>query len=402
MDTLLISSSLFISFLFFSNAFAMDNECSISKCGDDHVVVKFPFRITQHQHPNCGYPGFDLSCTSFGKTVIQLPSSDGEFFVSAIDYVRQQIHIHDPDNCLPRRLLSFDLSGSPFQGIQFQDYTFLNCSSNYTTTSKISPVSCLSNSMNKVFITTSLELAGILSTDCEIINNIKVPTTPQQLQNEKGFSSELENDLILSWIEPKCSKCDEPGWGCKNSTNNDNDIGCMGVLQNDSTTNVPSIYNDGKQSFKMALGIVLPAFILTIFLVLYMCFWLNLCDCDRNRTRNLAHHHHHHRHRGDPEVLMVTNMGLDGTTIESYPKITLGESRRIPTLNDGTCSICLSEYRPKDIVRTIPDCKHCFHAECIDEWLRMNASCPLCRTSPSPFASPLASPITQPLQIHLQ
>ncbi|KAI3862145.1 hypothetical protein MKW92_020625 [Papaver armeniacum] len=401
MDTVLIFSIFFFFFLFFiSNAYAMDNECSISKCGDGDVVVKFPFRITQNQHVNCGYPGFDLSCTSFGKTVIQLPSSRGEFFVSAIDYVKQEIRIHDRANCLPKRLLTLNLSESPFQGIELQDYTFLNCSSNYTTT-KISPISCLSSSMNKVFATSSLELAGSLSTRCEIIDNIRVPIVPQQLQNEtKGDSSELDNDLILTWKEPKCSKCDQPGWGCKNSIDDGNDIGCMHADQNDSTKNVPSIYNDGKDSFKMALGIVLPAFILTIFLILYMCFWLNLCDCDRNRTRNLAHHHHHHHH-GDPTVLMVTTVGLDGTTIESYPKITLGESRRIPTPNDGTCSICISEYCPKDTVRTIPDCKHCFHAECIDEWLRMNASCPLCRTSPSPFASPLVSPIAQPIQIHL-
>ncbi|MCL7038146.1 hypothetical protein MKW94_028379 [Papaver nudicaule] len=171
-------------------------------------------------------------------------------------------------------------------------------------------------------------------------------------------------------------------------------MACSQVLGDGSPPNKPSMYNDGKESFKMALGIVLPAFILTIFLICYMCFWNY--ECDRNRDQNLPHHHH-----GDPTVMMVTTVGLDGTTIESYPKITLGESRRIPTPNDGTCSICLSEYCPKDTVRTIPDCKHCFHAECIDEWLRMNASCPLCRTSPSPMASPLASPITHPIQIHL-
>ncbi|XP_026423837.1 putative RING-H2 finger protein ATL21A isoform X3 [Papaver somniferum] len=257
MDTILIFSIFFFifSFLcFFSNTFAMDNECSISKCGDDHVVVKYPFRITQNQHPNCGYPGFDLSCTSFGKTVIQLPSSGGEFYVSEIDYVKQEIRIHDRANCLPKRLLTLNLSESPFQGIELQDYTFLNCSSNYTTT-KISPISCLSSSMNKVFATSSLELAGILSTRCEIIDNIKVPIVPQQLQNEtKGYSSELDNDLILTWKEPKCSKCDQPGWGCKTSIDDGNYIGCMHADQNDSTKNVPSIYNDGKDSFKMALA----------------------------------------------------------------------------------------------------------------------------------------------------
>ncbi|KAI3903939.1 hypothetical protein MKW92_047382 [Papaver armeniacum] len=395
MDSVLIFS---IFFFFFLNTFAMDDECSISKCGDDHVTVKFPFRITQNQHTNCGYPGFDLSCTSFGKTVIQLPSSTGEFFVSAIDYVKQEIHIHDPDDCLPKRLLSFDLSTSPFQGIQFQDYSFLNCTSNYTT-SKISPISCLSSSMNKVFVTNSLSLAGILPTDCKIIDKIMVPIIPRQPENEKGFSSELDNDLILSWKEPNCSKCDEFGRGCKNLTSDGDGIGCTTVLQIGSPTSMPSISNEGKQSFKLTLGIILPAFILTVIFVCYMSFKLNLCQCDRNRTENLPRHNDRQarRHQGErPTILIVTTVGLDGTTIESYPMATLGESRRIPTPNDGTCSICLSEYRPKDIVRTIPDCKHCFHAECIDEWLRMNASCPLCRTSPSPFASP----ITQPGQIY--
>ncbi|KAI3891357.1 hypothetical protein MKX03_031453 [Papaver bracteatum] len=395
MDSVLIFS---MFFFFFLNTFAMDNECSISKCGDEHIVVKYPFCITtQNQHANSGYPGFDLSCSSFGKTVIQLPSSGGEFFVSTIDYVKHEIRIHDPDNCLPKRLLSFDLSSSPFQGIQFQDYTFLNCSSNYTT-SKLSPISCLSGSTNKVFVTTSLALAGFLSTDCEIINHIKVPIIPQQLQNEKGFSSELKNDLILSWKEPNYSKSDEPGRGCKNFSRDGNDIGCTPVLQIGSPTSMPSISNKGKQSFKITLGIILPAFILTVLFVCYMSFRLNVCKCDCwNRTRNLPHHNHVRHHQRDPIMLMVTTVGLDGTTIESYPRTTLGESRRIPTPNDGTCSICLSEYRPKDIVRTIPDCNHCFHAECIDEWLRMNASCPLCRTSPSPFASP----ITPPMQVHL-
>ena len=73
--------------------------------------------------------------------------------------------------------------------------------------------------------------------------------------------------------------------------------------------------------------------------------------------------------------------GLDGTTIESYPKTILGESCELPK-DDRTCAICLSDYKPKEVVRTIPECSHYFHVDCVDEWLKLNATCPVCRKSP--------------------
>lgn len=79
----------------------------------------------------------------------------------------------------------------------------------------------------------------------------------------------------------------------------------------------------------------------------------------------------------------VLTMGLDRPTIELYPKIQLGERSEFPKqLTDNTCPICLGEYRPKETLRTIPQCNHYFHANCIDEWLRRNATCPLCRLPP--------------------
>ena len=80
----------------------------------------------------------------------------------------------------------------------------------------------------------------------------------------------------------------------------------------------------------------------------------------------------------------ITTMGLDESTIESYEQVVLGESKRVPGPNDGVCWICLAEYNSKETVKCIPECKHCFHAECIDEWLRMNSTCPVCRNTPSP------------------
>lgn len=74
--------------------------------------------------------------------------------------------------------------------------------------------------------------------------------------------------------------------------------------------------------------------------------------------------------------------GLDGQTIESYPKTQLGESLELPDPNNKTCPICLGEYQSKEILRTIPECNHYFHSGCIDEWLRKTPTCPLCRNSP--------------------
>lgn len=77
--------------------------------------------------------------------------------------------------------------------------------------------------------------------------------------------------------------------------------------------------------------------------------------------------------------------GLDEATIESYAKVVLGESNRVPGPNDDdTCPICLSEFNPNETLRCIPYCQHFFHTDCIDEWLRIKPTCPLCRKFPSP------------------
>eukprot|EP00128_Syssomonas_multiformis_P018756 Colp12_sorted_trinity150504_noHs@11051 len=44
---------------------------------------------------------------------------------------------------------------------------------------------------------------------------------------------------------------------------------------------------------------------------------------------------------------------------------------------DATCTICLSEYSEGEDLRELP-CKHHFHQECVDRWLKINKVCPLC------------------------
>ncbi|KAL3819658.1 hypothetical protein ACJIZ3_005563 [Penstemon smallii] len=45
---------------------------------------------------------------------------------------------------------------------------------------------------------------------------------------------------------------------------------------------------------------------------------------------------------------------------------------------DSECCICLYKYMDGTELTTLP-CKHHFHHECIAKWLRINATCPLCK-----------------------
>lgn len=91
-------------------------------------------------------------------------------------------------------------------------------------------------------------------------------------------------------------------------------------------------------------------------------------------------------------------IGIDKETFDSFPKM-LYSVKVCQSLNfihgneleeaedNKCCSICLSDYKEPENLRTIPDCDHMFHMDCIDEWLRLHATCPICRTSPLPSRS---------------
>ncbi|XP_074293690.1 putative RING-H2 finger protein ATL21A [Silene latifolia] len=74
--------------------------------------------------------------------------------------------------------------------------------------------------------------------------------------------------------------------------------------------------------------------------------------------------------------------GLDQVTIDSYPMVVIGESGRLIKADNNACPICLSDYRPKETLKILPECLHRFHVECIDQWLSSKGVCPICRTSP--------------------
>ncbi|CAK9183740.1 unnamed protein product [Ilex paraguariensis] len=59
-------------------------------------------------------------------------------------------------------------------------------------------------------------------------------------------------------------------------------------------------------------------------------------------------------------------------SIEAMPSVEIREGE------DGECVVCLEEWEVGGMAKEMP-CKHRFHGECIEKWLGIHGSCPVCR-----------------------
>ncbi|CAN6216677.1 unnamed protein product [Urochloa humidicola] len=59
---------------------------------------------------------------------------------------------------------------------------------------------------------------------------------------------------------------------------------------------------------------------------------------------------------------------------------------------EASCSVCLGPFETGETVRLLPVCLHLFHVECIDLWLDMHSTCPVCRSSTDPTTDDRLNP----------
>ncbi|XP_055808306.1 RING-H2 finger protein ATL70-like [Solanum dulcamara] len=133
------------------------------------------------------------------------------------------------------------------------------------------------------------------------------------------------------------------------------------------------------RGFNYAIGV--SATIVLLFAIITITSYF----CTRNQIpvqRNLNR---------DENNNCVVEMGIDEATLLSYPKLLYSVAKDSSTTST-CCSICLADYKDNDMLRLLQDCGHLFHLKCVDPWLMLNPSCPICRTSPlpTPQSTPLA------------
>ncbi|KAK9048219.1 hypothetical protein SSX86_032818 [Deinandra increscens subsp. villosa] len=73
-------------------------------------------------------------------------------------------------------------------------------------------------------------------------------------------------------------------------------------------------------------------------------------------------------------------VGLEPDMVAAIPTMKF-DREAFGSLDNAQCTICLSEYQEKEVLRIMPKCGHSFHLSCIDMWLRKQSTCPVCRLS---------------------
>ncbi|CAN8291105.1 unnamed protein product [Cochlearia groenlandica] len=286
----------------------------------------------------------------------------GSFLVDDIDYDKQQITLTIPnDSCVANRLLTFNTSGSPFTPRYHVEYTFLACPNEVVLPTWFpSMISCISNSTTSFFATTNLDLANSMVPSCQIVKKVAVPaSSPYSYLRFSTFDVER---LLLKWDSPDCIGCEMRSLRCDFKKKGSLEVKCFAEKSGPSLS--------PKSALIIALCLIGGVSITSCIAMIV----INRCVGSQNAAiaaRDIT----------QPPREVVVTRGLDQSTIETYKKVELGESRRLPGNNGMICPICLSEYATKDMLRCIPECDHCFHVDCIDVWLKIHGSCPICRNS---------------------
>ncbi|XWS56089.1 hypothetical protein CRYUN_Cryun09bG0056800 [Craigia yunnanensis] len=143
--------------------------------------------------------------------------------------------------------------------------------------------------------------------------------------------------------------------------------------------------NIGGFGYGIGISVGILLLITTITLATYFCTRTHQQPQAPSRTRQEP--------VADSESFVV-DVGLDEEMIKSYPKLLYSEVKLHKKDSTATCcSICLADYKSSDTLRLLPDCNHLFHLKCVDPWLRLHPTCPVCRTSPIP--TPLSTPLAE-------
>lgn len=85
----------------------------------------------------------------------------------------------------------------------------------------------------------------------------------------------------------------------------------------------------------------------------------------------------------DAEIEALPTTNYQPPKLDTAPRRAGPGPSSAPPQEREKCAICLSEFEEGEDVKRLP-CGHVFKAECVSRWLKVNKTCPMCKTSIRP------------------
>lgn len=133
---------------------------------------------------------------------------------------------------------------------------------------------------------------------------------------------------------------------------------------------------EGVAVYVYGIGFFIALFIIIIVFYVYYIYKRHICSQAPPPATNVIHENH--------QLISMFSRGLNDCVLVTYPtfvysEFMMPEKQEEEGVRSSSCYICLTEYKPVDIIRLLPDCHHLFHVTCIDTWLKAHPTCPVCR-----------------------
>nr|XP_043639697.1 LEAF RUST 10 DISEASE-RESISTANCE LOCUS RECEPTOR-LIKE PROTEIN KINASE-like 2.1 [Erigeron canadensis] len=193
--------------------------CVPKDCGDG-MMINYPFYINGMQDPNCGYPGFQLSCNN-SSPILQI--SNNSYSVTEIDYKNQSMRLsleQEDITCLSNVIKNKNLTFDPTQFTLIaasKVIVLTNCSKplpeDLTTRYRINGSCKPSFNQQLVMLDNDVNLRN-LTEFCSLVS------VPVELRNGgevvdgRNYTKVLQRGFTVGWIASDCSWCEASGGRC--------------------------------------------------------------------------------------------------------------------------------------------------------------------------------------------
>ncbi|RWW62674.1 hypothetical protein BHE74_00030188 [Ensete ventricosum] len=187
-------------------------DCQPQRCGN--LTIKYPFWLTDKQPANCGYPPFNVTCSSSGggqAETLSFNVFDGVYHVKNIFYENQSVQLtaagFDDDRC---PLPTFNITSSLFPFILSSANKLIfflsNCSS-LVNLPAFQNISCAANG-GPAYYGGEYNGSGKLNLSGRVCTTLVVPVVGYiDVGINVSSSALLRTGWLLNWTAPDCTEC---------------------------------------------------------------------------------------------------------------------------------------------------------------------------------------------------